>query len=80
MEKLTKGEIFKKENGMSRTMAQNIKNNNVGGVEEYRLLRKEKRKKQQSVIKAKKDKVRAGRKVKVTTVKKIKAPKKDKRR
>ena len=67
---LTKGELFKKKHGYSRTMAKNMKKHDTFGVDEYRKLRKEKRKQHKKVLAAKKDKVLAGKKVKASTLKK----------
>lgn len=64
---LSKGEQFKKDFGMSRTMHRNMKKSGVASIEEYRTLRKERRKKAKIADNAKRDKIKATKKVKAST-------------
>jgi len=67
----TKGEIFKEKHGYSRTMAKNMAKHETFGVEAYRSLRKRKRKEAKLAAVAKRDKIRAAKKAKVSnTIKK----------
>jgi len=62
--KPTKGQTFKKNFGYSKTMLRNMRKNGLATVEEYRALRKERRKIKMKAIRAHQDKIRAGKKEK----------------
>lgn len=62
--KQTKGEICLEKNGYTLTMKKNIKKSGVSSVEEYRVVRKERKKNQAKLRKAKKDRVRANKRAK----------------
>lgn len=65
MEKKTNGQIFKERNGYSKTRKNLMSKYNCKTNDEYRLLAKENRIKKQEATKKKRDKAKAGRKVKV---------------
>ncbi len=74
--KPSKGELFKKKHGYSKTMRKNMKKHDLDphvysdSLNEYRGIRKKRRKERKLTMKAKKDKIRAGRKVKGVATKK----------
>lgn len=63
---LSKGDKFFKEHGYSRTMQKNINKSGVFGVDEYRKLRKDRKKKAKLAASAKKDRIKAAKKVKTS--------------
>lgn len=62
--KKTRGELFIEKNGYTLTMKKNIKKSGVSSVEEYRVIRKERKKQQAKLRKARKDKIRANKRAK----------------
>lgn len=62
--KKTKGERCIEKNGYTLTMKKNIKKSGVSSVEEYRVVRKERKKQQAKLKKAKRDRVRANKRAK----------------
>lgn len=65
--KATKGEIFKKEHGYSRTLSK-LANKLSVSVDTYREMRRARKKQESKVQKAKRDSALAGRKAKASKV------------
>lgn len=66
----SKGQLYKETHGISKTMKNLLLKHSVNTVDEYKVVRKARKKRQNELAKAKRDRVKAGKKSKDTKLKK----------